>query len=212
MKKSLLVLSYIFIISFTVIAQDQRILSECTVSYELSVEDAKASADVIKSLSATTKTVYIKGGKTRSDLSSPSFLQSTFYDSKSDSIVVLRELGNVRYISFLNEKKRAEQNKKFEGITFTSTNESKTILGYACKKTVAKLQDGSSFNVFYAPSIEPSNRGFDYQFKNIDGFVLEYEAQSEDGKTRIKYTANKITLTPVPVAKFDLPKTGYRVL
>ena len=64
----------------------------------------------------------------------------------------------------------------------------------------------------YALSIIPSNNMFEYQFKDIPGFPLEYETQSEDGKTRVRYTATKISLTPVPVAKFDIPKTGYRVL
>jgi GLPGLI family protein len=86
------------------------------------------------------------------------------------------------------------------------------ILGYECKKAVAKLKDGSLYNVYYAPSIMPSNSEFEYQFKDLPGFPLEYEAQSEDGKTRVKYAAVKITLTPVPVAKFDIPKAGYRVL
>jgi hypothetical protein len=53
---------------------------------------------------------------------------------------------------------------------------------------------------------------YEYQFKDLPGFVLEYEALTEDGKSKINYSATKITLVPVPVAKFDLPKTGYRVL
>jgi hypothetical protein len=77
---------------------------------------------------------------------------------------------------------------------------------------IAKLTDGSSFNVFYTPSIIPTNLQYEYQFKDLPGFVLEYEALTEDGKSKINYSATKITLVPVPVAKFDLPKTGYRVL
>jgi hypothetical protein len=77
---------------------------------------------------------------------------------------------------------------------------------------VAKLKDGSNFNVYYAPSIIPSNKEYEYQFKDLPGFVLEYETQTEDGKTKISYVASKIILTPVPESKFEVPKSGYRIL
>jgi GLPGLI family protein len=133
-------------------------------------------------------------------------------DSKSDTTVVLRELGAAKYLSYLTEEKRQNQNKKYEGITFSPSGETKTILGYDCSKLIAKLKDGSTFSVYYAPSITPSNKEYEYQFKDVPGFVLEYETQTEDGKTTIKYAASKITLTPVPASKFDIPKSGYRVL
>ena len=60
-----------------------------------------------------------------------------------------------KYISFLNENKRKEKNKRYEGITFAPTAETKTILGYDCKKVVAKLKDGTTYNVFYTTSNHP---------------------------------------------------------
>ena len=135
-----------------------------------------------------------------------------FADAKSDSIIIIRELGSTKYISYLNESKKKEQNKKYEGIKFHNTNDKKTILGYSCNKVIAKLPDGSTYNVFYTSSITPTNKQYEYQFKDLPGFVLQYEEESEDGKTKIKYSAIKISLDPVPDAKFDLPKSGYRIL
>lgn len=195
-----------------VFSQSPRLISECTVQYELSIDDAKASPEMLSSMKGATKTVYIKGTRSRSDLVSPAYVQSMLNDAKSDTTVVLTERGNTKFLSYLNEQKRKDQYKKFEGITFIPGGETKTILGYECLKVVAKLKDGSTFNVFYAPSIIPSTREYEYQFRDLPGFVLEYETASEDGKTRIKYSAVKITLTPVPTSKFDTPKSGYRVL
>jgi GLPGLI family protein len=200
------------LISLEGLTQPAKILSECTVVYELSVQDTKGDTELKKSMDGATKTLYIKGTKVRSDLNSSSYTQTTFSDSKTDSTVVLRELGKAKYMSYLSKQKRDEQNKKFEGIVFTKTGETKAILAYECTKVVAKLKDGSTFNVYYAASIVPSNTEFEYQFRDIPGFVLEYETESEDGKTKIKYTATKISITPVPASKFDLPKSGYRIL
>lgn len=194
------------------VAQGGKLVSDCTVFFEVVAEGAKADPQVAKSMEGTTKVLYIKGSKSRSDLITRSFKQTTLTDSKTDSTVILRELGKAKYISYLDGNRMKEQNRKYEGIQFTNTSEKKTILGYECKKVVAKLADGSAYNVFYTPSIIPSNKQYEYQFKNLPGFVLEYEEESEDSKTKIKYTASKISLVPVPAAKFDLPKSGYRVL
>lgn len=193
-------------------AQEAKLISDCTVEFTVSVEDANADPQIIKAMEGSTRIVYIHGSKSRSDLITPAFLQTIIYDTKTDSTIILRELGATKYISYLNKAKRTEQNRKYDGIEFNNTNERKTILGYNCEKVIAKLPDGSAYNVYFTRSITPSNKEYEYQFRDLPGFVLEYEAQSENGKTKVKYTASKITLVPVPVAKFDIPKNGYRVL
>ena len=212
MKKAVAILVLTLPIFTSSFAQETKIISDCTVNYEVTVEDTKADPSVAKSMSATSKVVYIKGTKSRTDLETPSFKQTMIYDSKSDSTIILRELGNSKYISYLDGNMRKEKNKKYEGIQFTNTNDKKTILGYDCTKVIAKLADGTTYEVFYTTSIIPSTTGYEYQFRDLPGFVLEYEAEFERGKTKVKFTASKITLIPVPVAKFDVPKTGYRVL
>lgn len=212
MKKILAILSFALLLIPRIIAQETKIISDCTVNYDVTVEDAKGNPPVSKAMAATNKVLYIKGPNIRSDLETPNFKQIMIYDAKTDSTVILRELGNTKYISYLDGKKRKEKNKKYEGIKFTKTNEKKTILGYECNKVIATLTDGSTYDVYYTNSIVPSTTEYEYQFKDLPGFVLEYEAELEHGKTKVKFTASKITLTPVPVAKFDVPKTGYRVL
>lgn len=212
MRKLFAAIVLIFLCFSKAVSQEAKIISDCIVYFSVSVEDAKANPQVMKSMAGATNVLYIKGSKSRSDLITPGFKQTTLTDTRSDSTIILRELGNTKYISYLDNNKRSEQNNKYKGIQFNNTNERKTILGYDCKKVVAKLSDGSSYNVFYAASITPSNKEYEYQFKDLPGFVLEYESKSVDGKTKIKYTATKITLEPVPTAMFDLPKSGYRVL
>lgn len=199
-------------ISHSSFAQNAKLISDCSIVYNVNIQDGNANPQLTKAMEGATKTVYLRGSKTRSDLTTVSFLQTTLQDSKSDTTVILRELGNNKYISFINDKKKKELYKKYDGIQFINTNEKKTILGYDCIKTIAKLTDGTTFNIYYTEGIVPSNKQFEYQFKDIPGFVFEYEAQLEDNKTKVTYTASKIILLPVPIAKFDIPTSGYRVL
>ena len=199
-------------VSLTLFAQNPKLISDCSVVYTVKLQNGNANPQLTKAMEGATKIIYLRASKIRSDLTTSSFLQTALQDSKSDTTVILRELGNNKYISFITEKRKKELYKKYDGMQFVKTNERKTILGYDCVKTVAKLLDGSTFNIYYTESIVPSNKQFEYQFKDIPGFVLEYEAPLEDSKTIVNYSASKITLLPVPIAKFDVPMSGYRVL
>lgn len=211
MKKYLHILLALTV-AYTATAQSAKLVSDVTVVYDVAISDSKADPQMVKALSGATKSLYIKGSKSRSELVSSNFQQTVIHDSKTDSTIILRELGNAKYISYPTINKRTEAYKKYEGMTLVNTAETKNILGYECKKVLIKLQDGSEYNVFYTPAILPSNKDYEYQFKDLPGLVLEYESELEQGKWKVQYIATKITLSPVSSAKFDIPKTGYRVL
>lgn len=210
--KKIIIFPAILLSCFSAFGQDQKVLNDCTVTYDVSVVDAKADPGVSAAMQGATKVVYIRSNKVRTDFITSAFTQTTLQDSKSDTTIILREFDKNKFISFLSGKKRKELGKKYEQIKFANTTEKKVILGYQCIKTIATLADGSTYNIFYAPSIIATNNNFEVQFKDLQGFVLEYEAQTDDGKVRVKYTASKMTFIPVPIAKFDIPLSGYRVL
>jgi len=190
----------------------QRVVAECTITYAISVEeDNSIDKELLASLKATTKTVYIKANDSRADLVSPTFKQTVLYNKASGAAVILREIGPNKLMTRMDNAKWANENKRYEGAVMTITPETKTILGYECKKATIRLKDSSSYNLYYAPNIVPSVREFEFQFKEIPGFVLEYEAQVPDGK-KITYTATKINFSPVQASRFDVPVNGYRLL
>ena len=111
----------------------------------------------------------------------------------------------------LDNARWKEENRKYDGMTVVLSAETKTILGYECKKALMQLKDGTVFTLYYATAIIPSVKEFEYQFKDIPGFVLEFESQEAEGK-KIRYTATKINLSPVQASRFDIPVSGYRIL
>ena len=189
-----------------------RVVSDCTIIYSISTDAGKTDKDVREALNASTKTVYIRGNDSRTDLVSPSFTQSLFFDKSTGNAVILREFGNNKFMTRMDNSKWVSENKKYEGMNASlQSTESKSILGYICKKGIIQLKDGSSFNIYYSSEIVPSVKEYEYQFKDIPGIVLEFESQEADGK-KIKYLATKITFAPVPASRFDIPKSGYRLL
>ncbi len=203
MKKVISFFGLLLIVIAQINAQ-QRTVAECVVNYAV-VSDSNAE------MSKTIKVVYIKGNDCRTDIISPSFTQTIFYDKTTGNAVVLREFGNNKVMTKLSKTQWIEKNKKFDGAAVTMVGDTKNILGYECKKAIIQTSDGNSITVFYATAITPSVKEFEYQFKDIPGFVLEYE-EVKDGNKRIKYVATKINLSPVQISKFDVPSAGYRLL
>lgn len=199
-----------FAINFT-FAQNIRVIAECTVTYTVSLDENVKDKTTANLLSTTTKTLFLKGNHSKVELISPSFKQTVIFEKATGSAIILREIGNNKFMTKLDNSKWVAQNAKYTDAVFTTTNDTKIILGYPCKKGILKLKDSSSFIIYYATSIVPSVKEFEYQFKEIPGFVLEYEAQEQDGKV-IKYVANKINLSPVLATEFEVPSTGYRIL
>jgi len=189
----------------------QKKFSEGTISYDIVINtgsDKPKSADF---LDGTTVTNYIKGNKTRSEMVSPLGNLVTIHDSARNTIVILREFGEQKYMITLTPEDWRDANKKYEGISYSfDPTAEKTIMGYSCKKAIGNLQDGTTYTVWYTPELVPENKNFQYETKTLPGLVMEYEAVSKD--KRITYTVSKISFSPVQPTKFDLPKSGYRIM
>lgn len=193
---------------WTIMVQAQKKISELTMVYDASVSTGSSDPKIADAFDGATTTVYIKGNMSRSEMVSALFSSTTIHDSKTGAAVVLREVSGQKLLIRMTAQNWIEKNKRYDGITFTNTSETKTIAGYKCTKATATLKDGTVFTVYYTSDIIPENRDYDYQFRNLNGLPLEYELVQ--GKLTIKYTVSSINMNPVPVSKFDLPKSGYR--
>lgn len=204
-------LYYIFFLLLALpgLLKAQRKVAELMLSYETQVTTGEAEPKMADAFDGAVTTVYIKGPLSRSEMTSALFSSTTIHDSKAGTAVVLKEVSGQKLLIRMTAENWQEKNKKYEGITFTNTTETKVIAGYRCIKADAKLTDGTSFTVYYTTDIIPENREFENSmFKNLNGLPLEWELTQ--GKLRIKYTLSRINMNPIPASRFDIPKTGYR--
>jgi len=189
-------------------AQAQRKVSELTLTYDASISSGSKEPKLADAFDGHIKTIYIKGNMSRAEIASALFSSAAIHDSKSGTTVVLKEVSGQKLLTRMTSENWAETNKRYDGITFANTSDTKSIAGYNCIKAVATFPDGSTFTVYYTPDIVPENKDYEYMFKNLNGLPLEYELVQ--GKLTIKYTVSKINMNPVPASKFDIPTSGYR--
>jgi GLPGLI family protein len=191
-------------------AQAQKLLSEGTIVYDITVSTGATEPQMADLFDGATTTVYLKGNQSRTDMVSSLGKESTIYDARAGNAVILKEYSGQKLMITLTKENWAEKNKKYDEITFTTTSETKKIAGYNCKKAIAKLKDGSTFNVFYTTDITIANKEYDITFRNLPGLAMEYEM--EFGKMKITYTTSKVSFEAVQASRFDFPKSGYRVM
>lgn len=207
--KSFLAL-YISFMFFAFSSDAQKVMTEGVLVYNMSVETGTSQPNMADMLDGATTTIYLKGDKSRSELVSSLGREATIYDASTGTGVILKDYSGQKLMITLTAQNWTENNKKYEGITFENTGETTKIAGYNCKKAIAKLQNGTSFTVYYTSEVSVTNKSYDAQFKTLPGLPVQYEMQS--GKMMLKFTLASISYNPVPASMFEIPKSGYRVL
>lgn len=204
-------LALFLFLNITVSVMAQKKFTEGTISYDVIINTGSDKPKNSDFLDGTTVTNYIKADKSRTEMVSPLGTLTTIYDGSKNAIVILKDIGEQKYMITLTPSDWKDANRKYEGMSFGYEEGEKTILGYKCKKAVAKLQDGTTYTVWYTPDLVPQNKNFQYETKTLPGLAMEYEMVNSKGE-KTTYTVSKINFNPVPASKFDLPKSGYRVM
>ena len=199
-----------FVLFFSIDSLAQKKFSEGSITYNVIVNTNDPNPKLADGFDGATNTIYIKGKLSRSELISVFGTQSTIIDGRTGKVTVLKEYGDKKYMINMSSADWIEANQKYDNVTFTYENEYKTIAGYNCRKAIGKLKNGETFTVYYTTELIPENQDFQYSNKSLPGLALEYE--SDLGKNKVIFSASKISFDPVPVAKFDLPKSGVRIM
>ncbi len=192
------------VICGSVYCQQPKIISDCTITFSIT-SSANDKSDV------GSKIIYIKGKDIRSDFISSKFSQSVFFNANTGKATILKTLGKSKYISYYDAGQWKTLNAEYNGIKISFTGNTRKILDYDCKEAVLTTSEGKSYTVYYVPSLVPSVTENIFQFKDVPGLILEYEATIKENQ-KITYTATQINFNPVPLAQFELPKEEYRVL
>jgi len=208
MRNKIGLFSILFTLVISLGSMAQKTLSEGTIFFDISVQTGNSQPQMADMFDGAQAILFLRGSLSRSELNSALGSTVTIYDHRAGIGVVLRDFGTQKLLIKMNRDNWADKNKKYEGIIFKQTGETKNIAGYKCEKAEAQLKDGSKFTVFYTKEVVTENTDYDPQFKDLPGTALEYE--SVVGNLKIKYTVSKISFDPVPMQRFEIPKSGYR--
>lgn len=208
MDKRLLILGVAIFFFGSVKAQ--KTLSEGVLVYNMGVETGAGEASMADMFDGATTTVYLKGNMSRVEVVSGLGREATIHDAGIGKGVILKDYSGQKLMITMTPDDWEANNKKYKGISFEPTGETAVISGYNCRKAIAKMGNGSTFVVYYTEEVKVGNSSYDPQFKNLPGLAVQYEMTS--GKRKFKFTLSKIGFEQVPVSRFDIPTSGYRVM
>jgi hypothetical protein len=193
-------------ILFQSAVQAQKRISELTLVYDYSV--TIEGGNKLEGVGNAYHTIFIKGNKSRSEMTNQLFSSTSIFDANTGFGVILKELSGQKLLIRMNPENWSERNRMYEGIIFKNTGETKVIAGYNCVKATGQTSAGAKVTVYYTRELVPENKQYDPIFKTLDGLPLEYELTN--GNVTIMYRFSKMSLNPVPASKFDIPSSGYR--
>jgi GLPGLI family protein len=206
--KGLMLLTMLF--TAFVSAEAQRNIAEAAIEYDMKIQTGNNTPQSADALTNAKTTIYLKGNNSRTEMSSVLGREITIHNSKSDNAVILKEFSGQKLMITLTRENWLAKNNMYNNIKFELTGETKTIAGYDTRKAIAKMADGKTFEVYYAPELVPANKEYDLTFNNLPGLAVQYEIES--GNMKFRYTLTKINYDPVPVSLFEFPVSGYRVM
>ena len=188
----------------------QKRITEGTISYDIVVNTGNTNPSIADMFNGATSIVYLKGYQTRFERVSSLGVESTIVDGKTGAVTVLKEYGEQKYMITMTPGNWKDANKKYEGIVFKYENEFKEIAGYKCQKAIGTMKDGTTINVYFTRDLVANNREFEYAYKSLPGLAMEYETAI--GSLTVTYTVSKVNFGIIPATKFELPKSGFRVM
>ena len=205
--KSVIVFSLFF---FSVNLFAQKRITEGTISYDIIVNTGNTNPSVADMFDGATSIVYLKGYLSRFERVSSLGVEATITNAKTGNVNVLKEYGEQKYMITMTPGNWKDANKKYKDIAFIFPDEYKEIAGYKCQKALGKTTDGSEINVFFTKDLIADNRDFEYAYKSLPGLAMEYETNI--GSLKVTYRVSKVSFNIVPASKFELPKSGFRVM
>jgi GLPGLI family protein len=188
----------------------QKRITEGTISYDIVVNTGNTNPSIADMFNGATSIVYLKGFQTRFERVSSLGVESTIVDGKTGNVTVLKEYGEQKYMITMTPGNWNDANKKYEVIVFKYENEYKDIAGYKCQKAIGTMRDGTTITVYFTKDLVANNREFEYAYKSLPGLAMEYETTI--GSLKVTYTVSKVNFGLVPATKFELPKSGFRVM
>ncbi|MBC7866421.1 MAG: hypothetical protein H7X88_02700 [Gloeobacteraceae cyanobacterium ES-bin-316] len=192
----------------TVFAQKE--ISEGSLQYDISITSSKSETPIANSLNGATLTIYFKPSLSRTEMKSTLGTETTVYDNRGGSGFILKEYSGQKLMISMNAGNWSDKNKLYENLNFNISNDITKIGEYNCKKATASLPDGKVFTVYFNPAILVANKKYNNAFGQLPGLPVQYELQS--GNLNFKYTLSKLSYDAVASSKFEMPKTGYRVM
>lgn len=167
-------------------------IKEGHMKYEVKVESVDPKKDAASQMfENSTMEVFFKDQQTRTVMNMGGFMNTiTVNDDKTGDILILMSgmMGKKGILTNVKDmKKRDEESAKNNKLEIKLSDETKTILGYTCKKATIISDKKGEMTYWYTTEISYSKKGNSMFQGEMPGIPLEFSMQQ--GTTTLTWTA-----------------------
>ena len=188
----------------------QKTLTDVVLTYNISIQTVKGEKPVASALNGATLSLFLTKDKSRSEMVSAPGIETNVFDSKAGKGFILKEYSGQKLMISLTSDNWSQKNYINSKLNFDVDNNTEVIAGYTCKKATATSPDGKVYTVYFDPTYTVLNKSYNNAFPQLQGLPIQYELAS--GNLIFKYSLNKLSSEAINAAKFDAPKSGFRVM
>jgi hypothetical protein len=206
MKK---IVIFFLIINLSVFGNAQKQITDVTLSYDILINRVNQEKNTSNSPSATYR-LYVKGALTKSEFINSLGTETTIFNSKTETGVILKEYSGQKLLVNLNKQDWLFQNHLFMKLDFKFSSQLKKIEGKEYQTATAALQDGGKLTVYFDASLNIVNNNYSIAFPGIKGLPIQFENLTNG--INYVYKLKEINYDIVSQNSFDIPSSGYRVI
>lgn len=177
-------------LTFTIALFTNAQVNKGVVMYDAFVSsDNPQAASWVEQMENSSLTLYFNTNNIRSEMNMGDFMSiQSISDKTKDSTLLLFDSMMGRYAMAIDHKEAKEETDENDRMARQNqplvpddakldfTEETKKILGYACKKVIVSTEEGESI-IWYTEEIVPEYRGGQYLSERIEGLPLEIETK-----------------------------------
>jgi len=204
--KNLFFTAFILISGISGSAQQRN--NDVTLTYSISIS-APQNEQIAKAFNGATYTVFLKGGESRTEMVSTLGTESGIYNNVLGKAAILKEYSGQKLMITLTRENWQQKNSLFHDLDFKAGTEKSKIGNFDVLPAEGEI-DGKPFIVYYTTSGQLPNTDYNNAFGKIKGIPVKYDLKS--GNLTFTYTLKTLSYDIIPSTKFDLPKSGFRVM
>jgi GLPGLI family protein len=184
-------------------------ISEGRIIYDISYP-GNAFDSAMKNNLPVECTAYFNADKMRMDMSmGAGMAYNVIVDNVLQEVHVLMDMAGSKTDFFMTRKDIEKEEKDKGTYKIIKSDEVNIIAGYNCKKATAELSEGHSYTVWYTNDIKVNNSNWNNQFRDIDGFLMEFTMNQ--GVLTMAMKARTVVPEKVSPDIFQVP-SGYQAV
>jgi GLPGLI family protein len=189
----------------------QTKLKEGVANFEITYPALTPEMKQMEGMLPKTLTIYFKNEWSRIEMPMAMGTTTTVGNNTKKEVTIMMDMMGQKFA--IKQEEEMKKNGEYPTFKITPATETKTIAGYLCKKAIISYTlNGKTekMDCYYTEALPKMNSGNDNPaFKNINGFLMEYNINQGGMKMRIQ--AKSIKAQTVSDTQFKVP-ADYKIM